>query len=823
MKKLIIVFVMLMILLVSVSAQIQLGTIGAQSVSTYEGCRNKVFGLVGASNTVEDWQGQPISSSMMMTKIIKEMCPGSQVILRARGGAWPGAQIDLVNAVLQNGNLDYVILNPSANGQQAGSSITPEQYKNAAINLAQIVKDKDSSIGVIMLTNTPAKGTGGGYGTPEAIQKIKTFNADLLNNKLGRPDLINFAVDTYSATEDPPGSDSCGKFCPNDNLHFGAAGRRAVVKAILDTVFGQPSTPARTSASTPSGVAGTVQPGAGCLNSQRCKEIDEVWRQIAQWLLTSRKGKVWSSAHGWIGFDELYNPKTQSPSQIQIPSSTLTRINTQLINGCPQEMANIDSRFCIDKWEASVVDLTTGQLASPDYTPSGSAGSQYNRYVSNPPSQGSPLEMPARGSEQSSSFVPKAVSLQGVLPQSFVNRKSAEEACKNAGKQLCTRDQWVTACMGPSKTAYPYGNEYVKGSCNREAVWPLGALGRNNNQLDDPRLSRVPGFKVVTGSLSACTNGYGVYDMIGNVDEIVADTPSGRPNNALFLGTHAARAPATAGCTAEITAHDWNYYDYSIGFRCCADVGTATTGAPPTTTANNPSSLSATGAATSSNNFPQYSSSVVSSKEIAKSRTKEQKPNFVPSGNPTFTDIRATSYNTAVFSGEWCSPQGCLSSPSNYPGTETCLQNKGGWCCVPEKGFYEQVKCQGGGVYQGKSYRYNTIQPTPEASPSGSPQSAALTATGTLAESSRTIAVNPDKGTNCYIPYGSWVYTKFKSSLGGSYINAPNDGWYLAEDTGGAFYGMCKIDYYGGIGQEILQFNDNKADYSDVWVFPPTS
>ena len=214
---------------ITVVAQVEQGTLGGKVVEKYEGCAGKRIGLVGASNTVDmDTSGKPLAGAWSNANIIKEFCPGATVFLQAKGGTWPGVQVSLVQAVLQNDNLDYVILDPSANGQQTSSSVTPEEYKKAAINLAQLVKDKNKNIKVIMLTNTPTKGAAGGYGTPEAIQRIKTFNVDLLNNKLGRSDLIDYAVDTYSATESSPGSDTCG-YCAGangglgDGIHFGPA------------------------------------------------------------------------------------------------------------------------------------------------------------------------------------------------------------------------------------------------------------------------------------------------------------------------------------------------------------------------------------------------------------------------------------------------------------------------------------------------------------------------------------------------------------------------------------------------------------------------
>src|SRR3989344_713515 len=212
------------------------------------GCQNKVFGLVGASNT---WDTNPDGSALGLNwrnvNIIQDLCPGSSVILKAVGVFNPEAQVPLLAQVLSNDNLDYVIIDPSANGQSDFSGWAPGQYKAAAIRLAEMVKEKDSNIKVIMLTNTPTKGAGGGYGTPEAVQRIKAFNADLLNNKLGRSDLIDYAVDTYSVIESSPGSDTCG-YCANDKgglgdgIHFGPTGRKLVMKAVMDTVFGGSST-----------------------------------------------------------------------------------------------------------------------------------------------------------------------------------------------------------------------------------------------------------------------------------------------------------------------------------------------------------------------------------------------------------------------------------------------------------------------------------------------------------------------------------------------------------------------------------------------------
>jgi len=302
-------------------------------------CAGKQFGLVGASNT---WDTNPDGSNIPLSwrnvKIIQDLCPGSTVFLNAKGSYNPEAQAPLLAQVLTHDNLDYVIIDPSANGQFEFSGWSSERYKQAVIKLAQMVKDKGQNIKVIILTNTPLKGAigeKGVIGTDAVVQKVKAFNADLLNTKLGRPDLIDYAVDTYSVTEDPVGSDRCGKYCDNihDNLHFAEAGRKQVMKAVMDTVFGSSpadssATPPPTSSTTPSvtppstpvlvpvGVAAGSASKSTTVScqSQPCKEIDQVWLQIVAWIKSLHVGQIWDAARGWISYKETLPSTALAPT-----------------------------------------------------------------------------------------------------------------------------------------------------------------------------------------------------------------------------------------------------------------------------------------------------------------------------------------------------------------------------------------------------------------------------------------------------------------------------------------------------------------------------
>lgn len=81
----------------------------------------------------------------------------------------------------------------------------------------------------------------------------------------------------------------------------------------------------------------------------------------------------------------------------------------------------------------------------------------------------------------------------------------AAARCASRNKRLCTSVEWVRACSGPEKYAYPYGNEYDPSRCNT---------------IDNPRSRGI----APAGSYPLCVNGYGLYDMSGNVAEwTVAD------------------------------------------------------------------------------------------------------------------------------------------------------------------------------------------------------------------------------------------------------------------------------------------------------------
>ena len=232
----------------------------------------------------------------------------------------------------------------------------------------------------------------------------------------------------------------------------------------------------------------------------------------------------------------------ENPDYEDMPRPNEGLVETAGDGGCPDGMAAVDT-FCVDRYEAALVEILADggeRHWSPYFNP-------VDRRV-------------------------RAVSLAGAVPQGYITGVQADAACQEAGKRLCSDSEWLRACQGEPATTYPYGDTRQPGVCNDArdrhpvvdyfestdpSIW--SKLGNACINQQDESLAR-------TGAHAGCVTDDGLFDMMGNLHEWTAD-PAGTFRGGFYADT----AINGQGCLYATTAHNTAHWDYSTGFRCCAD------------------------------------------------------------------------------------------------------------------------------------------------------------------------------------------------------------------------------------------------------------
>jgi hypothetical protein len=138
------------------------------------------------------------------------------------------------------------------------------------------------------------------------------------------------------------------------------------------------------------------------------------------------------------------------------------------------------------------------------------------------------------------------------------NKKSFLQAgriCAEAGKRLCKESEWNFACEGEELRPYPYGWERDASACNADHL----LLSAGAHTLRDLRSG--------PGAFPRCSSPFGVLDMAGNLEELVARDD--RPSWPALKGAH--WLPGRNHCRARQTIHGRGYAGIETGFRCCSD------------------------------------------------------------------------------------------------------------------------------------------------------------------------------------------------------------------------------------------------------------
>lgn len=206
---------------------------------------------------------------------------------------------------------------------------------------------------------------------------------------------------------------------------------------------------------------------------------------------------------------------------------------------CPSDMAQISSTTCMDKYEASRPDATAT-------------------------SQGSDSSM--------------AMSRPGVLPwmvnpMNSTHLSEFQSACIAAGKRICTKEEFFSACTGSSGFTYVFGNTFDREKCNCVDTFCDDYCASNAIPPGSCNTSENCGYVyncfhvVPTGSFPECVNEYGIYDINGNVWEIVPSSSDPRGYEVRGGAFNCASPSVRLQCTFNA---GWN--DLFAGFRCCKDI-----------------------------------------------------------------------------------------------------------------------------------------------------------------------------------------------------------------------------------------------------------
>jgi hypothetical protein len=216
---------------------------------------------------------------------------------------------------------------------------------------------------------------------------------------------------------------------------------------------------------------------------------------------------------------------------------------------CPAGMA-FAGTFCVDRYEAYVVEI-----------------------------DGAGVERPHSPYEEVDGLVVRAKVAAGVVPQGYISQVQARAACANAGKRLCTAQEFALACRGPGAAdRYPYGGTVRQaGACNEGKGSMVPKLFGNDaskwtyEDFNDPRLNQIAGGLAPAGAFPRCVSPLGVHDCVGNLHEWGADAPDAKGHGRFRGGFYGDAEINGPGCLYVTSAHEPTYHDYSTGFRCCAD------------------------------------------------------------------------------------------------------------------------------------------------------------------------------------------------------------------------------------------------------------
>jgi len=145
------------------------------------------------------------------------------------------------------------------------------------------------------------------------------------------------------------------------------------------------------------------------------------------------------------------------------------------------------------------------------------------------------------------------------IPVHHQSYQLAHRRCAAQQKRLCSESEWNFACEGEEMLPYPYGTTR-QALCNQD---------RSDLYENNPKRQILKDLTASNDPNSRCVSPFGVYNLVGNLDEPTQRETGRQPkfNNALKGGWWMA---GRNRCRPATTAHDDYYTDIQIGVRCCS-------------------------------------------------------------------------------------------------------------------------------------------------------------------------------------------------------------------------------------------------------------
>ena len=149
-----------------------------------------------------------------------------------------------------------------------------------------------------------------------------------------------------------------------------------------------------------------------------------------------------------------------------------------------------------------------------------------------------------------------------VIPATRMSWFSAKDACEKSGMRLCTQKEWLSACQGELALDDDQDDEYAD-DLVEGTQYPYGDF--HNPTRCWSGKDRTTFRPVYTAEMPGCVSAKGIYDLVGNVEEWVGETPE----KAVLMGGAYDTPKDKARCYRANDTFGPGYSNKRTGFRCC--------------------------------------------------------------------------------------------------------------------------------------------------------------------------------------------------------------------------------------------------------------